>query len=182
MGNKKNGGFMMKNVVLTGMPAAGKSTVGVILAKRLGLAFIDSDVYIQAREGRRLADIIRHEGLERFKEIEEGHLCEMGATATVIATGGSVIYGRRAMAHLAHHGIVVYLDTPLALLLERLSDLDARGVVIQPGMSVESLYHERHPLYMGRAHIVIPTEGLSPSRVADAVHEALIQAEGEIWR
>lgn len=173
---------MKKNVVLTGMPAAGKSTVGVILAKRLGLDFTDSDVYIQTREGRRLSDIIREEGLERFKALEEKHLCEMEAGGTVIATGGSVIYGRRAMDHLTEHGVVVYLHTPLAVLMERLSDLTARGVVIQPGMSVESLYHERHPLYMERAHIVIPTEGLTPSMVADAVHAALIKMEGEIWR
>ncbi|WP_300667148.1 shikimate kinase [Desulfoluna sp.] len=172
----------MKNVVLTGMPAAGKSTVGVILAKRLGLNFTDSDVYIQAREGRRLSEIIREEGMERFKALEESHLCGMEATATVIATGGSVIYGRRAMDHLATHGLVVYLHTPLSVLLERLSDLEARGVVIQPGMSVESLYHERHPLYMACAHLVIPTEGLTPSGVADVVHEALINREGEIWR
>lgn len=173
---------MKKNVVLTGMPAAGKSTVGVILAKRLGFNFTDSDVYIQTREGRRLAEIIRDEGLERFKALEERHLCEMQAVSTVIATGGSVIYGRRAMAHLADHGLIVYLHTPLAVLMERLSDLAARGVVIQPGMSVESLYEERHPLYMARAHIVIPTGGLTPSQVADAVHDALIQREGEAWR
>jgi len=173
---------MRKNVVLTGMPAAGKSTVGVILAKRLGLQFTDSDIYIQTREGRRLSEIIRDEGLAHFKAVEERHLCEMEATATVIATGGSVIYGQRAMDHLAGHGVVVYLHTPLTVLMERLSDLEARGVVIQPGMSVESLYHERHPLYMARAHIIIPTGGLTPSMVADAVHEALIEMEGEIWR
>lgn len=173
---------MKKNVVLTGMPAAGKSTVGVILAKRLGLDFTDSDVYIQTREGRRLAEIIRDVGLERFKAMEERHICELGARGTVIATGGSVIYGRRAMDHLAAHGVIVYLNTPLALLLERLSDLTARGVVIQPGMGVAGLYEERHPLYLARAHLVIPTEGLSPSRVADAIHAALIEAEGELWR
>ncbi|VFQ43667.1 shikimate kinase [Desulfoluna butyratoxydans] len=171
-----------KNVVLTGMPAAGKSTVGVILAKRLGLNFTDSDVYIQTCEGRRLSEIIREEGLDRFKEIEEGRLCEMAVTGTVIATGGSVIYGQRAMDHLASGGVIVYLHTPLSVLMERLSDLNARGVVIQPGMSVESLYQERHPLYMGRAHIVIPTDGLTPSGVADAIHEALIKREGEAWR
>lgn len=174
--------MIKKNVVLTGMPATGKSTVGVILAKRLGLAFTDSDVYIQTHEGRRLSEIIRDEGLETFKKIEEKHLCEMEARATVIATGGSVIYGRRAMDNLSKNGIIVYLNTPLSTLMERLSDLEARGVVIQPGMSVESLYHERHPLYMERAHIVIPTEGLSPSMVADAVHEALVKTQGETWR
>jgi len=173
---------MKKNVVLTGMPAAGKSTVGVILAKRLGLNFTDSDVYIQTREGRRLSEIIRDEGLDRFKGIEERHLCQMEATGTVIATGGSVIYGVRAMDHLADHGVIVYLHTPLDVLMERLSDLSARGVVIQPGMSVASLYRERHPLYMERAHIVISTDGLTPSGVADAVHDALIDMEGDIWR
>ena len=173
---------MKKNVVLTGMPATGKSTVGVLLAKRLGLNFTDSDVYIQAKEGRRLSQIIEEEGLERFKEIEEDHLCGLGVRATVIATGGSVIYGRRAMAHLADRGLIVYLDTPLSVLIERLSNLAARGVVISPGMSVEGLYQERHPLYMARAHIVIPTEGLTPSQVADTIQEALIEAEGEIWR
>ena len=173
---------MKKNVVLTVMPATGKSTVGVLLAKRLGLNFIDSDVYIQTQEGRRLSQIIEAEGLERFKEIEEGHLCDLEVQGTVIATGGSVIYGGRAMAHLAHRGIIVYLDTPLSVLMERLSDLAARGVVIAPGIGVEGLYRERHPLYIARAHVVIATDGLSPSHVADAIHEALIEAEGELWR
>ena len=173
---------MKKSVVLTGMPAAGKSTVGVILAKRLGLGFTDSDVYIQTREGRRLSEIIEAEGLERFKSIEEEHLCTMAVDKSVIATGGSVIYGQRAMAHLAEEGVIVYLNTPLKLLLERLSDLTARGVVIAPGMGVEGLYAERHPLYMDRANLVIPTEGLTPSGVADTIQAELIKAYGEIWR
>ena len=173
---------MKKNVVLTGMPATGKSTVGVILAKRLGLGFTDSDVYIQTREGRRLSEIIAEEGMDRFKEIEESRICEMGEGATVIATGGSVIYGKHAMAHLARNGVVVYLDTPLAVLMERLCDLAARGVVIPPGMGIEGLYQERHPLYSERAQITVPTEGLTPSGVADAIQQALIDAEGEEWR
>ena len=172
---------MRKNVVLTGMPAAGKSTVGVILAKRLGLGFVDSDVYIQTQEGKRLSDIISAEGLDRFKEVEENHLCTMAVSESVIATGGSVIYGRRSMAHLSEHGIIVYLNTPLSLLLERLSDLKARGVVIAPGMGVEGLYNERHPLYMDRADLVVETGGLTPSMVADAIQDALIKAYGDAW-
>ena len=173
---------MKKNVVLTGMPAAGKSTVGVILAKRLGLGFVDSDVYIQTREGRRLSEIIAEEGLDRFKVLEESHLCAMDVNVSVVATGGSVIYGRKAMEHLSKNGVVVYLATPLSLLLERLSDLTARGVVIAPGMGVEGLYRERHPLYIERSDLVVPTENLTPSMVADAIQEALIKAYGEVWR
>ena len=99
-----------KNIVLIGMPGAGKSTVGVVLAKKLGFAFLDSDLVIQSREGKLLHEIIEEQGVEKFWSIEEAANLSIDARRTVIATGGSVIYGGRAMEHLGRSGIIVYLQ------------------------------------------------------------------------
>lgn len=147
-----------KNIVLIGMPGAGKSTAGVVLAKRLGLDFVDSDLVIQERQGMLLHEIIAQKGLDGFLRIEEEANASLEVSGAVIATGGSVIYGKKAMEHLKRIGTVVYLQLPLAAITERLGDLNERGVAFRDGQSLRSLYEERVPLYEKYADIILPCE------------------------
>ena len=147
------------NIILIGMPGCGKSTVGVVLAKKLGYGFVDSDLLIQAREGRLLSQIIEEDGPERFNVIEEEVNASILADRCVIATGGSVIYGPKAMSHLKQIGTVVYLKLPLAEVAARLGDLNARGVSMRPGQNLEDLYRERAPLYESWADLTVDGSG-----------------------
>jgi shikimate kinase len=158
-----------RNIVLIGMPGVGKSTVGVLLAKRLGFAFIDTDIFIQVREGESLQGLIQAHGAEGFCRMEERHILSLALDSHVIATGGSVVYSRRAMAHLTSNGVAVHLDIAVDRLKRRLNDVDARGVVIAPGQSIESLYAERRPLYLQHADVTVATDRLSPDQVVGAV-------------
>ena len=144
-----------RNIVLIGMPGAGKSTVGVLLAKALSRDFLDTDVAIQAKEGRALPEIIEQEGLKTFCQIEERHLRALKCRSAVIATGGSVVYYPAAMARLRSSGVVIHLDLSLAPLKKRLTNLPTRGVVMAPGQSLDQLYDERVPLYRKYAHLTI---------------------------
>lgn len=163
---------MKTNIVLIGMPGCGKSTVGVVLAKTLGYGFIDSDLLIQAEEGRLLCEIIEQEGTERFNEIEERVNASIRAEKTVIATGGSVVYGEKAMEHLKETGTVVYLKLPLEDVAERLGDLTRRGVSLRPEQTLANLYEERTPLYEKYADIVIEETGLDIREVVAAITDA----------
>ncbi|MCM1568413.1 MAG: shikimate kinase [Roseburia sp.] len=145
----------MKNIVLIGMPGVGKSTVGVVLAKRLGYCFVDSDLVIQERYGRLLHELIEEKGVEGFLEIENEVNASLNPERAVIATGGSAIYGQKAMEHLRSIGRVVYLRLPYMEIRERLGDLNARGVTLHPGQSLMDLYEERIPLYEAYADVVI---------------------------
>lgn len=164
---------MNKNLALIGMPAVGKSTVGVLLAKKLGFAFVDTDILIQTKEEMSLSQIISSRGLEGFLDTEADHLSSLSCTGHVIATGGSVIYRPAAMAHLSKMATIVYLSVDLPVLMTRLSDLVARGVAIDPGRSVEDLYKERTPLYDRHCHIKIECGALSPAQVVSAVSRAV---------
>ena len=137
----------MKNIVLIGMPGSGKSTVGVVLAKNIGYDFLDSDLEIQAREGRKLHEIISEKGLEDFLKIEEAVNASFMVEHTVIATGGSAVYGKTAMEHLKEIGSVIYLKLPYEEIRHRLGDLNQRGVAMRSGQSLEDLYEERVVLY-----------------------------------
>ena len=138
---------MKNNIVLIGMPGVGKSTVGVILAKVLGYQFVDADLLIQKSEGKLLKDIIAEKGTDGFIEVENCVNASIQAENTIIATGGSVIYGKEAMAHLKEIGTVVYLHVPFATLEKRLADIKGRGVVLKEGQTLYDLYLERTPLY-----------------------------------
>lgn len=146
---------MSKNIVLIGMPAVGKSTIGVMLAKILGYHFVDSDILIQEREGCLLKEIIEREGLEGFLEIENEVNAAIHTQKTVIATGGSAVYGREAMEHLRRTGKVIYLKEEFGVLQKRLKDIEGRGVVLKEGQSLADLYRERAPLYEKYAHIIV---------------------------
>ena len=159
----------MKNIVLIGMPGAGKSTVGVILAKVLGYHFIDSDLLIQEREQCLLKDIIDRDGLDGLIAIEEQVNSEINTEHTVIATGGSVIYGSKAMEHLRNIGIVVYIRLSYETIDERLDNIKQRGVVFREGQTLQSLYEERCPLYEKYAHLIIDAEGLTMEEVMEKI-------------
>lgn len=143
------------NIILIGMPASGKSTVGVILAKILGYNFVDADIVIQEKEGRKLAEIIETEGIDGFINIENNINSEIEVEKSVISTGGSAVYGKEAMEHYKNIGKIVYLKVSMDVLTKRLSDVKQRGVVMREGQSLVSLYNERTPLYERYADITI---------------------------
>lgn len=161
----------MKNIILIGMPGAGKSTVGVVLAKKLGYAFVDADLVIQSREGKLLHEIIAERGVESFWRVEESVGESMEARRTVIATGGSAVYGPKAMAHYKQIGTVVYLALPLSEIRERLGDLNERGVTLREGQDLTGLYEERVPLYEKYADYTVDCEGLSIREIVKKIAE-----------
>lgn len=157
------------NIVLIGMPGAGKSTVGVILAKRASLDFIDTDVLIQSCEHRSLQSIIDSQGYLALREIEERVLLGLECRGCVIATGGSAVYSRPAMTHLAENGVVVFLDVDLATLESRALDLGRRGVAKHPDQSFAELFAERRRLYLACADVVIDCQGLGHDLVCTGI-------------
>ena len=144
-----------KNIVLIGMPGAGKSTVGVVLAKNMGMLFLDSDICIQEQEQCLLHEIITQKGLAGFIEVENRVNASLLVENSIIATGGSVVYGKEAMEHLKQIGTVVYLKLPYEEVAERLGDLNKRGVAVREGQTLVNLYEERVPLYEKYADITI---------------------------
>jgi shikimate kinase len=162
-----------RNIVLIGMAGAGKSTVGVLLAKTLSRTFIDTDLVIQAAEGRRLQDILDRDGVEAFRRLEEKHILALHARGAVIATGGSVVYSGQAMAHLKADGVAVYLYLPVEALERRVTNLDSRGIVMAPGQTFTEVYRERQPLYEKHADLTIDSSGLAHDAVVDRVVAAL---------
>ena len=157
------------NLILIGMPGAGKSTVGVVLAKRLGYDFLDTDVLIQARQGRRLQEIIDSDGLAAFRQIEETALLSLDCRRTVIATGGSAVYSEAGMTALKKHGTIVYLDLPLEELALRVRDMDTRGMVIDPGETFSDLFTHRLPLYRRWAELTIDCRNQSVEELATEI-------------
>lgn len=150
---------MKNNIILIGMPGVGKSTVGVILAKKLGMSFLDSDLVIQEKLGKLLKEILREEGVVGFLEIENRINSEICVENSVIATGGSAVFGERAMRHFRGMGIIVYLSLSYAELAERLGDLDERGVAHTQGQTLRDIYEERLPLYEKYADITVSLDG-----------------------
>ncbi len=146
------------NIILIGMPGAGKSTVGVVLAKRRGCRFLDSDLLIQEKYDALLHELIAEHGVEGFWKIEEEVNASILVRRTVIATGGSVIYGPAAMAHFREIGRIVYLKLSCGTIRDRLGDLNERGVTMRDGQTLEDLYRERVPLYEKYADIILDCE------------------------
>jgi len=164
---------MKDNVILIGMPGVGKSTLGVVLAKELGYEFVDADLLIQKREKRLLKEIIAEDGVDGFLKIENDVNASIDTHKTVVATGGSVIYGEEAMAHLGSIGTIVYLKLDYETLDSRLGCLKGRGVVLKDGQNLKSLYDERIPLYEKYADIIVDEGGLDLEETLKAVLEAL---------
>lgn len=158
-----------KNVVLIGMPGAGKSTVGIVLAKILGMEFIDSDLLIQKREKKLLWQIIEAEGLDGFNRVEEEVNSSIDTENTIIATGGSAVYSRKAMEHLKEIGTIVYLKVSCGELKKRLGDLKNRGVSMKEGQTLEDLYEERRPLYETYADIIVDLDACDIRQAAEQI-------------
>jgi shikimate kinase len=166
-----------RNIVLIGMPGVGKSTIGVLLAKALGCHFLDTDVFMQAMQGRSLQEMIDRDGLAAFCEAEEDYILYLDATNTVIATGGSVVYSEHAMRHLAEHGGSVHLDLPVERIEERIRNLQTRGVVMEKGQTIRSLFAEREPLYRQYARITIDCTNKNHDDLVTEIIETLRRQE-----
>lgn len=164
---------MRNNIVLIGMPGVGKSTIGVILAKVLGYQFLDADLLIQQQEGMLLHEIIAQKGTDGFIAIENQVNAGICAKNTIIATGGSVVYGKEAMQHLKEIGTVVYLKVPYEILEKRLADIRGRGVVTKEGQTLLELYQERTPLYEAYADIQVSEDDLSIEQTIELLIEKL---------
>jgi len=157
------------NVTLIGMPGSGKSTIGVVLAKRINRQFVDTDLLIQTSEQRTLQQIMDEDGFDRFCQIEEEAVLGLEVDHHVIATGGSVCYGAEGMAHLQQLGRIVFLKTSLETLEERLSNMATRGIALKPGQSLEELLQERNALYAKYAQITIDCDGLNVEQVCERI-------------
>jgi shikimate kinase len=158
-----------RSIVLIGMPGVGKSTAGVLLAKATGRDFVDTDVWIQARERASLPELLARHGRAGFLALEERYALALDAPGAVIATGGSVVYAERAMARLRAGGTVVHLALSLAALEARLGSFAGRGVVIEPGQTLAALYAERMPRYARWADVTVEVEGLAHEAVVEGI-------------
>lgn len=160
----------MQNIILTGMPGSGKSTVGVILAKAINCGFVDTDLIIQQMTGRLLQDIIDKDGIKQFMKTEEEAICAANCSKSVISTGGSAVYSEKAMKKLKEGGVCVYLDVPVEELKRRISNMSSRGIVLNG--SFEDTYAERVPLYEKYADITVKCDGME---IEETVSEIIRQ-------
>lgn len=158
------------NIVLIGMPGAGKSTVGVVLAKKMGRRFLDSDLLIQEQTGKLLHEIIEEKGLDGFLAVEDEVNASIETRNSIIATGGSVVYGQKAMEHLRDIGRVVYLKLSYESIESRLGDLNERGVALKDDQTLQSLYDERIPLYEQYADTVIDCEDRNIREIVESIY------------
>ncbi len=159
----------MKNIILIGMPACGKSSIGVILAKTTSMSFVDTDIIIQEREKTKLQNIINKRGMDEFLKAEENALLSVDFDNTVIATGGSAVYSEKGMEHLKETGTVVYIQLPLYVIKQRLKNIHTRGIAMKPGETLEDLYNYRKPFYEKWADITIESENLTVEEVIEAI-------------
>lgn len=170
-------GNRYRNIILIGMPGAGKSTVGVVLAKKCGFRFVDSDLVIQDRYGKLLHELITAHGVDGFLRMEEEVNASLEVEHTVLATGGSVVYGEQAMLHLQELGCVVYLQLSCDAIAERLGDLNERGVTLRDGQTLQDLYLERTPLYEKYAGLTVSCEGKSIREIVQEIWEKTAQPQ-----
>ena len=167
----------MDNIILIGMPGSGKSTVGVVLAKALGMRFLDVDLLIQEREGALLQQLIDTRGVERFLDLERDAICALECRGTVVAPGGSCVCREESIAHMRELGTVVYLQLSLADVEGRIHNQASRGIALSPGQTLAGAYRCRVPLYGKCAHITVPAGGQSLAETVNAVKDALAACE-----
>ena len=163
----------MKNIILIGMPGAGKSTVGVLLAKSMGYDFLDTDLVIQGQQKKKLQEIIDKDGLEYFLYCEEQALLSVNCEETVIATGGSAIFSEKGMEHLKKNGICVYLKVDEQELIRRLSNIKTRGIACKKGETVARIIEQRRAYYEKYADITIYCENSSAEQVVERIIELI---------
>ncbi len=168
------------NITLIGMPGSGKSTVGVLLAKTLVYDFVDTDILIQKKSGISLCGLIELEGTDGFIRTENSVISSVKAKNTVIATGGSAVYGKEAMEHLRNISTVVYLTVPLKELSDRIKNIKTRGIVMQNGQSLSDVFAERSALYEKYAHITVNCSSLSAEEcVCEVINAVNKYTEGK---
>ena len=163
----------MKNIVLIGMPAVGKSTIGVLLAKSLLLSFTDTDLLIQEKYKKSLCDIIKDNGTEAFLKIEEDIILNTDFKNSVIATGGSAVFGESAMNKLKESGTIIYLSLPMDEIKKRIGDIKSRGVVLTNGTTVDDIFEERKPLYEKYADVKIDCYNLTVEECVEKIIKSL---------
>ena len=161
------------NITLIGMPASGKSSVGVVLAKRLGKKFVDTDIVIQEKYGKLLKELIEEHGDEGFREIEDEVNAGLDLDNSIISPGGSVVYGEKAMQHLKEISVIIYLELSYTAIKSRLGDLRERGITLKEGQSLKDLYLERVPLYEKYADITVNEMKKSLTKTIDEICERL---------
>lgn len=164
---------MRNNITLIGMPASGKSTMGVLLAKVLGYQFVDGDILIQEKYGMLLREIIDEMGLDGFIKIEEEVNLSLNLNKAIISPGGSIVYSKRAMKHLKKISTVVYIKLPYETIKRRVGNVKRRGVVLKEGQTLKDLYDERIRLYEKYCHFSIEADGLSVEDLLDTLVLAL---------
>ena len=163
----------MDNIILIGLPAVGKSTIGVVVAKRLGYKFIDTDILIQEETGKLLREIIAEQGRDGFLKIEDDVNARVNVEKTVVSPGGSVVYCENAMKHYKEIGKIVYLKVSYETISKRLKNAKKRGVVLKDGQTLKDLYEERVKLFEKYADITVCEDGCGLEETIDAVLEAL---------
>jgi len=161
------------NIILIGMPACGKSTVGVLVAKALGFDFVDTDLVIQSQQGKLLQQIIDTEGVDALLRAEKTAIKSLNLNKTVVATGGSAVFSAEAMAHLKNDGVAVYIKLPFEVINKRLNDLDTRGVAGANTKTLAEIFNERAPFYERYADITVLAENMTAEEVANAIISAV---------
>lgn len=164
---------MEKNIVLIGMPGAGKSTIGVVLAKTLGRTFVDTDLVIQKREDNLLQQMIDEVGMERFLDIEKDAILSIDVERSVIATGGSVVYRKESMEYLKKKSICIYLELSYEEIEKRINNITTRGIAKQKGQTLKDIYNERIPLYKQYADITINCEHNNLEKTIQAIQDKI---------
>ena len=166
-----------ENIILIGMPGSGKSTCGVLAAKALLKNFFDTDLLFQGLEEKRLQDIIDDDGIEYFLSAEERAILSLDINATVVATGGSVVYSDKSMEHLKKSGKVIYLHLSYDTMVDRIKNITTRGVVVKEGDSLEDMYNERLPMYQKWADVVINCDNNTVEQTVEKIVKASIDCE-----
>lgn len=161
----------MKNIVLIGMPGAGKSTIGVLLAKSMLMSFCDTDLLIQGKYSKSLCDIINEEGVEKFLQIENDVICENKFENSVVATGGSVVFGEEAMRKLKENSLTVYLKVSVEELEKRVNNIHTRGIAMKEGATLKEIFEERSFLYEKYAEVTIDCTKLTAEECVDKITE-----------
>jgi len=163
------------NIVLIGMPGAGKSTLGVLLAKTMGLHFTDTDIVIQKREKKLLQQIIKEQGMEAFLDKEMMAVLSVQCEDTVIATGGSVIFREKAIEHLKKLGKLVYLDLDFEEIEKRLKNIKTRGIAMSSNKTLKDIYQDRKPLYEQYADITINCKNKEAEEIVEIIQKSLME-------